>query len=72
VLLYNTNITDGLVVAEELCSGLAATPLLPDQSVTVSIGVTTLRPDDDCQDWMKRCDENLYKAKDGGRNMVVS
>ncbi len=72
VLLYNTNIGDGMEVAEELCSGLAACPLLPDQPVTVSIGVTVLRPDDDWQDWMKRCDENLYKAKEGGRNMVVS
>ena len=72
VLLYNTNVTDGLEVAEELCSGLASSPLLPDQPVTVSIGVTVMRPDDDWQDWMKRCDENLYKAKQGGRNMVVS
>jgi diguanylate cyclase (GGDEF)-like protein len=72
VLLYNTNISDGVEVAEELCSGLASSPLLPNQSVTVSIGVTTLRPDDDWEDWMKRCDENLYKAKEGGRNMVVS
>lgn len=72
VLLYNTSITDGLEVAKELCSGLASCPLLPDQPVTVSIGVATLRPDDEWQDWMKRCDENLYKAKEGGRNMVVS
>ena len=72
VFLYNTNTSDGTEVAEGLCSGLAATPLLPDQPVTVSIGVATLRPDDEWQDWMKRCDENFYKAKRGGRNMVVA
>ena len=72
VFLYNTNISDGQEVAEELCSGLESTPLLPDQPVTVSIGVATLRHDDESQDWMKHCDENLYKAKEGGRNMVVS
>ncbi|RKZ47710.1 MAG: hypothetical protein DRQ58_06075 [Gammaproteobacteria bacterium] len=72
VFLYNTNTADGLEVAEELCSGLESTSLLPDQPVTVSIGVATLRPDDEWQDWMKRCDENLYKAKEGGRNRVVS
>jgi diguanylate cyclase (GGDEF)-like protein len=72
VFLYNTNTADGMEVAEELCSGLESTPLLPDQPVTVSIGVATLRPDDEWQDWMRRCDENLYKAKEGGRNMVVS
>ncbi len=72
VFLYNTNTADGMEVAEELCSGLESTPLLPDQPVTVSIGVATLRPDDEWTDWMKRCDENLYKAKEGGRNMVVS
>ncbi len=72
VFLYNTNTADGMEVAEELCSGLESTPLLPEQPVTVSIGVATLRPDDEWQDWMRRCDENLYKAKEGGRNMVVS
>ncbi len=72
VLLYNTDLENGRQVAEELCSGIASLALLADHPVTVSIGVATLMSSDDYESWMKRCDENLYKAKEGGRNMVVS
>jgi len=72
VLLYDTKIEHGRQVAEELCSGIASLNLLPDRPITVSIGVATLKPSDNWESWMKRCDENLYKAKSDGRNMVVS
>jgi len=72
VILYNTDIGNGRQVAEELRSDIASLDLIPGHPVTVSIGVTTLISSDDHESWMKRCDENLYKAKEGGRNMVVS
>lgn len=72
VLLYDTRMEHGRQIAEELCDGIASLSLLPDHPVTVSIGVATLKPSDDWESWMKRCDENLYQAKSGGRNMVVS
>ncbi len=72
VLLYDTKIEHGRQVAEELCEGIASLSLLPDRLVTVSIGVATLKPSDNWESWVKSCDENLYKAKSGGRNMVVS
>ncbi len=72
VLLYNTDIANGRQVAEELRSEIEKLDLIPDHPVTVSIGIATLMSSDDHESWMKRCDENLYKAKEGGRNMVVS
>ncbi|HEX6834666.1 MAG TPA: sensor domain-containing diguanylate cyclase [Rudaea sp.] len=39
--------------------------------VTVSIGLSVLRPDDDARSLYARADEALYAAKRGGRNRVV-
>lgn len=42
-------------------------------AVTVSMGVTTMMPEDrSCEDTLKRADAALYEAKRGGRNQVVS
>lgn len=71
VLLYDTDIEHGQKVAEELCSKFASLDLLPNRPVTISIGVATLQPGEDWEDWMKRCDKNLYQAKLDGRNRVV-
>lgn len=72
VLLYDTNIEHGRQVAEELCSEFASLPLLPNRPVTISIGVATLQPGEDWEDWIKRCDEKLYQAKLDGRNRVIA
>ena len=39
--------------------------------VTISIGVTEARADDDINSFVKRADEALYQAKETGRNRVV-
>ncbi len=72
VLLYNTDAQSGLSVAEELCKEIAALPLLPNREVTASIGVATIHEDEEWENWMKRSDENLYRAKSTGRNRVVA
>ncbi|MCX4186557.1 GGDEF domain-containing protein [Methylophaga sp. OBS4] len=72
ILLYDTNAEDGWRVAEELRQSIEAMPLLPEHIVTTSIGVATLEPGEHWRDWMKRSDENLYRAKKEGRNRIVA
>lgn len=71
VLLYGTEIENGVKVAEELRGAIALLSLLSDRTVTVSIGVATLLAGESWTEWLKRSDENLYRAKSGGRNRVV-
>ncbi|MCK5361169.1 MAG: GGDEF domain-containing protein, partial [Gammaproteobacteria bacterium] len=72
VLLYDTDAEDGKRLATELCSAIASLELLPYSKVTVSAGVATLKAGEHWEEWMKRCDENLYQAKKDGRNQVAA
>ncbi len=71
-LLYGADEESGQQVAEELRGAIATLAPLPDRSVTASVGIATLRPDESWREWMKRSDENLYRAKSGGRDQVVA
>jgi diguanylate cyclase (GGDEF)-like protein len=71
-LLYGADGASGRRVAEELRAAIAAHAFLPDRTVTVSIGLATLQPGEQRKQWIKRSDENLYRAKAGGRNQVVA
>ncbi len=71
-LLYGADAGSGRQVAEDMRAAIAAHAFLPDHPVTVSIGVATLLPGEDRQTWIKRSDENLYRAKSAGRNRVVA
>ena len=42
------------------------------RGITVSIGVATLRPDEDRESLIHRADTALYRAKADGRNRVVT
>ena len=70
MLLHGTDGEDGRLVAEELRGRIAGLELLPERSVTVSVGVATLKAGEGWTEWMKRSDKNLYRAKMGGRNRV--
>lgn len=72
VLLYGSNIEGGTQFAEKLRAEIALLALIPEQRVTVSIGVATLQSGEDRNKWMRRCDEKLYRAKSSGRNKVIS
>ncbi len=48
-----------------------AIPSLPDM-LTISAGITQLKPDDTIETFIDRADLLLYKAKNNGRNQVVS
>jgi diguanylate cyclase (GGDEF)-like protein len=57
----------GATVAEEVGPDLAE-----DLRVTLSIGITMWRGEDTLETVLERADRALYRAKDGGRNQVVS
>ena len=72
ILLYETDAKEGFLVAEELRKKIESMRLLPDRSVTTSLGIATLQPNENWRDWMKRSDDNMYHAKKQGRNRVVA
>jgi len=72
ILLFDTKAEDGLKFAEMLRGNFASQHLIHERPLTVSIGLATLQTGENWENWMKRCDEKLYQAKQDGRNLVVS
>ncbi|MBV2124885.1 MAG: GGDEF domain-containing protein [Candidatus Thiodiazotropha sp. (ex Ctena orbiculata)] len=71
ILLYNTDEANSVDIAEKIRKGIENLSLIPDRTVTVSIGVAGLSSVTDWKQWMKTCDKNLYEAKNSGRNRVA-
>ena len=71
VFLYGTDEEQARQVAEDLRATVESKPLVPGRPVTVSIGIAAFAGDEDRDEWLKRCDQNLYGAKAEGRNRVV-
>ena len=72
ILVCNTNEVESADIAEKLRKDIENLSLIPDRKVTVSIGVSGSGTEKDWQVWMKTCDNNLYEAKNDGRNRVVA
>jgi diguanylate cyclase len=77
VLLPNTAIRQALTVADHIRRAIMAKELKKKSTgeilgrVTISVGVSMLRPDDDTDALIDRADACLYIAKRNGRNRVV-
>ncbi len=71
LLLPDTQEPAAAVVAEQLRASVAELPPLDGLQVTVSIGISELRPGESRDSWMKHADDALYAAKKAGRNRVV-
>ncbi len=69
--LADTPAEGAYISAETVRKRIEATPLNRDISITVSIGVSQLLPEDSVDTWLKRSDDALYQAKAAGRNRVV-
>lgn len=75
VLLPETPLDGSAAIAEELRAMIAAHRFEFEKEVidvSVSIGCAQLADDFDVARFIKLADENLYRAKRGGRNQVVS
>ncbi|GGB63157.1 GGDEF domain-containing protein [Shewanella inventionis] len=77
VMLPNAKLHDAVNVAEKIRERISLKKLSIGKEkkqslghITVSIGVATLQTGDDAETLMARADEQLYKAKNAGRNCV--
>lgn len=71
VLLRSCGLRDALGTAEKLRRQIADSPFEGLRTVTISIGATQLRGEDDLGSWLGRADAALYEAKRAGRDTVV-
>ncbi|QKX01772.1 PleD family two-component system response regulator [Wolbachia endosymbiont of Cruorifilaria tuberocauda] len=79
VVMPGADVSDAYVIAEEIRKAIATKPfLLLDENithnVTVSIGVTEMQKSDfdNVKKFITRADSHLYKAKNSGRNRVIT
>ncbi len=75
VLLSNTNLQGATELAERMRTGVAEQTIqtpegTPLPTITISIGVTILKPNDRLEQLFSRSDAALYRAKQAGRNRV--
>ncbi|MFT6286818.1 MAG: diguanylate cyclase (GGDEF)-like protein [Alcanivorax sp.] len=72
VLLSETSARHGVRLAEELRSRVEESELLPEGTLTISVGVTDIAAAGDAEEWLRLTDEALYRAKKQGRNRIES
>ena len=74
ILLPETDATAAQVVAEKIRRQIAARPVEVGTSsipLTMSLGVDTVHFPQPREDYLRRADRNLYRAKNAGRNRVI-
>ena len=75
IMLVDTNQEEAYSTAKRICEWISRTPVVYDSysiQISVSIGVTMVRPEDnDLDRILERTDSALYRAKKQGRNCVV-
>ena len=71
-VLPDTNLDSAKEYAEKLRLQIESNKYAVVGHITMSFGVTEARTGDDMDTFIKRADENLYVAKESGRNRVVA
>jgi diguanylate cyclase (GGDEF)-like protein len=74
LMLPDSNTTQGVECIERIRAALAATPLdfvSPGYKMTLSAGVTSLRPEDTLEAALERADQAMYLAKQQGRDRIA-
>lgn len=68
VVLEGADVEHATHLAEQLRTLVDANELVPEHTVTISLGVAEIRDKESPYDWLHRADEAMYRAKDAGRN----
>lgn len=71
-ILPETGLEEAVAFAEEVRKAIESNCFVAVQHITMSFGVTSSKPADDSESFVKRADEALYEAKETGRNKVVT
>lgn len=71
VVLPSSTFFDAVSLAEHIRERLISLHFSFGAVITASIGVAASRPNDSVDDWIKRADQALYRAKVDGRNQVM-
>lgn len=72
IILPETSVEDAVVLANKLRRAIETRPFYEIKTLTCSFGVTQLRDKESKESIFKRVDALLYKAKESGRNRVMS
>jgi diguanylate cyclase (GGDEF)-like protein len=72
VLTRNTALTEAQLIAEQLRQQIEANIKDPDGPVTASFGCAQLHTGETAQEWFDDADKAVYRAKQAGRNCVVT
>ncbi|MEM1081741.1 MAG: GGDEF domain-containing protein, partial [Pseudomonadota bacterium] len=72
ILLDDTDIAGAKALAESLRRSMTELAVADGRQLTVSIGLAELNGTERWDDWIKRADDQLYRAKTAGRNRVHS
>ena len=75
IILLETEGSQAFILAERLQAGLeerrGELPEAKGQPLTLSIGIAEIQEGEEAESLLRRSDEALYKAKEGGRNRIV-
>jgi diguanylate cyclase (GGDEF)-like protein len=72
LFLPDTDCSGAITLGEELRKMVAETSFINERKITVSIGISELASGETIDQWIKRGDDALFKAKNNGRNQVVA
>lgn len=71
IICPETSVEGAYKIADRIRVATERTQLIPDQQLTVSMGVTEFTPEDSVDDLLHRADKGLYHAKGEGKNQIT-